>query len=501
MLLSLLCVLSFIIMLYYAALVPFTKVEESFNMQAIHDLLFHGLNLSKYDHFEFPGVVPRTFIGPLYLAGIVGPFRLLDYPVKFSKPNLQLCTRLALGTTVCFGHSRLARSLKFAFGNNVACWYLVITITQFHTMFYASRTLPNTFALALFLFVLAFYIDEYYYKAAAVATFSAIVFRLELGILYVIMFLPLMKQSRRRSVKLACFVLLTAIFSVVMTTVIDSYFWNRLVWPEGTVWWYNIILNKSGNWGTLPFLWYFYSALPRNLCFTACFVPLSLFGPKKIHLFTVWALCYVLTYSFLPHKELRFIFYAVPLLNIAASWVSAQLLSMRSASMASLIGILLSFLQPFVNMMLAFCFLRAAIANYPGGEALVTLHTALRGEGLYGKPLRIHIDSYCAENGITRFLQVNPLWEYNKSESFTLPEQKMEFDYLLVGDNDDVKEVTKNYVATHRTLFFFHSFAGVDVEKSTRFPFLTVDYKLKPRVALLKKEPLATTTVVPTQEI
>lgn len=73
--------------LIYLVFAPYTKVEESFNIQATHDILTYGIPWdqatwkqagdklrNQYDHLTFTGSVPRTFVGPLALAGASWPF-------------------------------------------------------------------------------------------------------------------------------------------------------------------------------------------------------------------------------------------------------------------------------------------------------------------------------------------------------------------------------------------------------------------------------------------
>lgn len=70
--------------LLHLFLAPYTKVEESFGIQATHDILTYDLPLSweganrvlrdRFDHATFAGAVPRTFVGPLALAGASWPW-------------------------------------------------------------------------------------------------------------------------------------------------------------------------------------------------------------------------------------------------------------------------------------------------------------------------------------------------------------------------------------------------------------------------------------------
>lgn len=141
-----------LVVLIHLWVAPYTKVEESFNIQATHDVLVYGTPLSSiyqklsssYDHFAFPGAVPRTFIGPVLLAGVARPFAAF-----FGHSHSQFIVRALLGWFNAYSLLFFRRQLDNACGSAVARWYVVLQASQFHVMFYASRTLPNMFAFGL----------------------------------------------------------------------------------------------------------------------------------------------------------------------------------------------------------------------------------------------------------------------------------------------------------------------------------------------------------------
>ena len=99
----------FLVSLYHVYMAPYTKVEESFQVQAVHDILYLGVgrdSLGGYDHVEFPGVVTRTYIGSLVIS-------LLSFPWTLSsdKVVVLMVARGMLAGLVCMGFRFFGRQL------------------------------------------------------------------------------------------------------------------------------------------------------------------------------------------------------------------------------------------------------------------------------------------------------------------------------------------------------------------------------------------------------
>ena len=505
-------------------LAPYTKLEESFNLQATHDVMVHGWDLSAYDHHAFPGVVPRTFIGAIALAALAKPLqfalvflRVLDGDdARGTKMGAQIAARLALALANVAALGRMRRVLRSAFGKGVGVAFALVVASQFHLTFYVSRTLPNTFALALTTLAAADWLDAFFSssfscrkkthdardaRAVLLLTASFVIFRCDTALLLApvgahMLFTRAFSLAGAVNWGARCVAACLAI-----TIAIDTAMWapprlldardgldalsdtlqshsqkslwpgsEGIMWPEGRVFWFNTYENRSHEWGTYPFSWYFTDALPRAIGIWTPFVVFGAATNGKARVVALVALSFVTTYSFLPHKELRFVFPALPLCDACAAVGVAEtyrrLSELRKMSEktrlktrrrtndarttfwralfwppppAPLLGVAL-----LLAVATHVLFASAAYRNYPGGEAFAAMHAAeARGERFASreKPTRVHVDVAAAQTGASRFGEsaFPDAFVYSKREGIspetfqTLPDP-VAFDVLITGE-------------------------------------------------------------------
>lgn len=410
-----------------------------------------------YDHLAYPGVVPRTFLGPFVLSWTIQVLRipglwfsveLLDYPLL-----VQFLARAILLLAVVSAWCQVARALDgnkrvaFTTYSNIpysatGTYLLLVTACQFHVPYYSSRMLPNVFAMLVVLHAVKAWLLEDAKTTASLLVFATAVFRCDLLLLLFTVGLSLLITKRLSVFQAIRIGIATGMMSLVLTVPLDSLIWQRWVWPEGEVFYFNTILGKSSDWGTSPWYWYATSAMPKLLLATIVWVPCAFFSiPETILAFwesrrpltttrlglmdTSWweyllpAVGYIALYSCLGHKEVRFLFPVMPLLNLAVAVGMARIHRLvfppsnkeKRVSLYAKIGFLKVVASLVLTLLASSMFLAVSQQNYPGGEALLRLeqhlHKYQTEDGLVANDPEVHvyIDVAAAMSGISLFGQ------------------------------------------------------------------------------------------------
>ncbi|PCH42136.1 glycosyltransferase family 22 protein [Wolfiporia cocos MD-104 SS10] len=426
----------------HVLLAPYTKVEESFNLHATHDVLMYGVQpaaLENYDHFVFPGAVPRTFIGSVLLAWLSTPaIRAADaLELVHDKADLQLIVRLVLATCNAIAFCLIRRAVSRRFGGLTSLLFVILTCTQFHLPFWMGRTLPNMFALIPVNLSLYLWNNRTPHttrpwpssvkQVLALLAFTAAVFRSEVLLLLGPLALQTLICGYVSVFGLVKIGVVYGLGSAALTTLVDSYFWQRWpLWPELYGIYFNVLEGKSAEWGVLPYHTYFSSFLPKLLLSS---LPLSVLGflaNSHVRGLVVQVVIFIVLISGLGHKEWRFVIYVIPVFNIAAACGAAWLVSRRKSTIFGKLCLLAVIGLLAFNCLATYLLTITSMANYPGGEALAAFNEIASNHD----DVHVHISNLAAQTGASLFLQTHAppyfpglsieppthVWMYNKTE-------------------------------------------------------------------------------------
>ncbi|PVU93679.1 hypothetical protein BB561_003105 [Smittium simulii] len=155
----------------------------------------------------------------------------------------------------------------------------------------------------------------------------------------------------------------------------------------------------------------------------------------------------IIIFSILPHKEWRFIMCSIPIFNLFSA-ISLNTISFSKSETRFFSNRLLCksivYLTLFSQLFVSVFMVLVSFYNYPGGYALTYLHSLECSE----KNVLVHIDTYSAISGVTRFGQHRRDWNYSKSENLSLNEYQS-FTHLLTNQpkvhNNDFKTIAIVY--------------------------------------------------------
>jgi alpha-1,2-mannosyltransferase len=325
--------------------------DETFNyLEPLHHMIYgYGFQTWEYS--------PRFALRPYsFLLIFAGPIRMLLKVVSIEKVTIFKIVRLIMGTMSAFAQKSLVDTVAEQFGQLTAS-YLTVTMACSTGFFIASSAfLPNTFAMILFMNVLANWMrgkDNRMLMMMGIMGILSWPYALLCCIIPALISLKksvavkggttvemskvptsLQVQLQLRTILLAG--LFSIIYLLIPTLFIEHSFYGRWTFPSLNAVLYNMAGRAGGPdlFGTEP--WYYY-LLNLGLNFSVLLPVALLNGPLVLlQSFTkekilLWANMFLslMIFSMQNHKEERFLFALYPLICLNASMFLSQLRRIR----------------------------------------------------------------------------------------------------------------------------------------------------------------------------
>jgi len=315
---DLLCYLCLpIVSLHFLIENPFAGVEERFIINTAYDFAY-DTPYKEFHHIKNPHVVPRTIIPSLILAAVAKPFIWLG----LDDLTIQIILRGIVGLQGVFGYYFLAQAIGREYGNNVKRGFLLLCTVQYKLVYNISRTYPNIIAQNILLYMWGFIVRGEHLNAIKVVCYVAVILRSEVALFLFPLCLGYLFIYKGDLFKLLRTGIIHCFIALFITLAPDSIFWKhwgRLVWPELTAFVFNVIDGNSSHWGEREF-WYYFQRLPNMVGLYPVLMwvlfGLGIFKHRNKMIFpSIISVFYIIIYSFLPHKEERFITYTIPVAN------------------------------------------------------------------------------------------------------------------------------------------------------------------------------------------
>lgn len=480
-------------------LVPFGRSSPSENsfLNSIYDLLF----TEKLEDYSKPVNSIDSFFGPALLATLIRPLNLVfDEKIRsliLSKlPLLNVSNSLIFDISLYCHETRtwnllvgrfiisiafvlslaaLRSSLALKFKSNAISTILsLLSLATFIPFLTASRIQAQTFSMIILNLALASLFSGHYNRTVSLLTVNAVIFDVLLGsVLLVATFVSSLIFLRGipspfKPLQAILTIIVTLPFALIVTTVFDSLFYNKFIWPQGEL----LLLSFIKSFISIDDIKSLVIESFKNISFESLkssktLTNLSIasspalliyaFGRKNRYtqvLISIYSITSGFALLFFSNSNLSSACtpLIIPLLiSSSISFLGGIKSSNRLISYSTLI-LLLGIVLPGIFWTFGRLHLEISSASQFSGQALLEINSKILKERKEGTISRVHINSEISNFGTNKFLQLKK----NVLYSSALNIKSFRPDYLITFPK---------FCSNSKALKLFSGFDKVDLKK------------------------------------